>query len=51
MQTFISMALCQHCVWETGPTMLTGYCLSHHTGDKCKRATDCALVRVDASIH
>lgn len=39
-----SQSLCQNCVWDTYPTMLTGYCLQGLACDRCKRVTDLAMV-------
>lgn len=46
-QATISQSWCQHCIWKDHPQMMTGYCLSHHTCDKCGRTADCALVKVE----
>jgi hypothetical protein len=38
--------LCQHCVYQLHPTMLTGYCIRAVKCDHCGRVADCALTRV-----
>ena len=38
-------SLCQNCVWQIRPTMLTGYCLWSLTCDRCGRVSDLAITR------
>jgi hypothetical protein len=38
-------SLCQRCVWETNPTMLTSYCIEG-TCDRCGYYGDLAIVEV-----
>jgi hypothetical protein len=37
-------SLCQRCIWEIHPTMLTGYCIQG-TCDRCGTCGDLAMVR------
>ena len=38
-------SVCQHCVWETHPDMLTGYCLKALACDRCGRVSDLAMTK------
>lgn len=40
---YVYLDLCQSCVWDVHPTMLTGYCLRDCKCDRCGRVSDLAI--------